>query len=436
MRRFDPLTAVNPIRSDAFADARPALPVPHASIPSIRPVVIAASHNNVATLPDILHRLDQLGLPIIVMNDGSTDSTAQLLQSWEHEATDRVALHDPVNRGKSAALRNGLRKAAELGYTHAVSIDTDGQLFPEDIPKLLDLAIEHPTAMVLGTRDKSAPDYPRLSRIGRWISNLLLGIQTNRKIIDSQCGLRVYPLQLINKLPCRSNHFGFETEVLARAAWAGAPMVETPIQCRYFPGDRRVSHFKPWLDSLRISTLHIKLFIAALNPFPRPHPQLGSAPKHSLIWQFLHWLNPLTAWRQVRHDEAARTRFAAGCAAGVLIANLPIYGGQTILALYVARRFRLHPASTMAGVHVSTPPLGPLLIALGIAVGHWILHGSWPHLASYHLTNGQWKTTLIPMLCEWVIGSIVLGLLMGLVTFVVMDLALRLLPDSPEPEES
>jgi uncharacterized protein (DUF2062 family) len=430
VRRTPPLTAANPIRWDASPDAHAAAPAPLVQI--LRPVVIAATHNNAATLPDILNRLGRLSLPIIVVNDGSTDTTAQLLQHWIDESAGRFALDHPSHLGKSAALRNGFHKALELDFTHAVTIDTDGRLFPEDIPKLLEAASEHPCAFILGARDIASPDYPKLSRIGQWISNLLLAFQTRRTLTDSPCSLRVYPLQLTCKLPCRSGHFGFETEVLARALWAHAPIIETPVRCQHLAAAHHTGD--PWLDSLRLSRLHLKLILIALNPIHRKHAPPGSAPRHSLIWQFLHWLNPLTAWRQVRQCEAARTRFAAGCAAGVFIANLPIYGGQTILALYTARRFRLHPASTMAGVHVSTPPLGPLLIALGIAVGHWILHGSWPSLHSYHMANGQWKTTLFPMLCEWVIGSTVLGLVMGTITFFAMDLVLRLVPDSPDPE--
>jgi uncharacterized protein (DUF2062 family) len=354
-------------------------------------VVIATPRSSANSSPDIARQLTQLNIPIFVAEDHA-----------------------------------GLRKAWEMGHTHALMIGSQGKLFAEDLSKLIDLAATHPTFLILGKRENLTGGFT--DRLGRWLSNLVVGTETNRKITDSQCGLRVYPLNLISNLPCRSRHPGIDIELLVRATWAGAPLVETTVQST---GQRN-----PLLHLMPLALLHLKLLLIATNPFGRANVPPGSVPRHSLIWQFLHWLNPLTAWRQVRRSEAARARFAAGCAAGVFIANLPIYGGQTILALYTAKRFRLHPASTMAGVHISVPPIGPILIALGIAIGHLILHGSWHKLASYHLTPGQWRTTLFPMLCEWVIGSIVLGTLMGLATFFLMDLALRLIPDPPETEQS
>src|SRR5438132_1578934 len=82
------------------------------------------------------------------------------------------------------------------------------------------------------------------------------------------------------------------------------------------------------------------------------------------------------AWRAVRDDPAQRSRFAAGLAVGVFIANLPLYGAQTLLSLYAARRLRLNPLTVVVGSHFSTPPIGPLLVAAAIALGHLLTHGT------------------------------------------------------------
>jgi len=355
-----------------------------------------------------------------------------LLKSWAQDCPDRRLVTHAENLGKAAALRSGFAAALSAGFTHAVAIDTDGQHAPEDIPAMLQKSIENESALILGTRDASSPDYPARSRFGRTISNALILFETGRRIIDSQCGLRIYPLHFVTRVPCHSPHFGFETEIITRAVWAGIPIVELPVQCRYFEAAERVSHFKPILDSLRALRMHAGLIVTALNPFHRRNLPAGAAPPLSLIHQFLRWLNPITAWRQVRHTEGARERFSAGFAIGVFIANLPLYGVQTLLSLYLARRLRLPPAALVAGVHINVPPMGPIMIAFGIAVGHLILHGAWPHWSTYHTPGAKLDQILLPMLIEWAIGSIIVGIVMGAISFVVLDFALRLLVDAPD----
>src|SRR5204862_6398655 len=99
-------------------------------------VVVAPTFNNGRTLADIVARITRVGLPVIVVNDGSTDATADVLASFERSGAIRVVTH-PVHRGKAAALHSGFAAAEARGYTHAITIDTDGQLDPEEIPQLL-----------------------------------------------------------------------------------------------------------------------------------------------------------------------------------------------------------------------------------------------------------------------------------------------------------
>ena len=207
-----------------------------------------------------------------------------------------------------------------------------------------------------------------------------------------------------------------------------------PVKCRYFDAEHRVSHFKPWLDSARAVRMHGRLMLAAANPLPWPGRTTGSAPPRSIGRQFLHWLNPVSAWRQVRGDDAGRTRFAAGFAIGVFIANLPIYGFQTVLSLFVARRFRLHPVSIIAGTNVAIPPINIVLLWGGVALGHFVLHGNFPRFSNYNFSAGHRTQTLFPMLEEWIIGGVILGLLLAGLTFLGLDFFLRWLADSSRPE--
>jgi uncharacterized protein (DUF2062 family) len=392
------------------------------------PVVVAPTFNNGRSLADILSRIATTKVPVIVVDDGSTDSTATILSDWQSKcpATHTVLTH-PQNRGKAAALRTAFQHATQMGFTHAVTIDTDGQLAPEDIPSLLQLAKLSPEALVIGERDAAAADYPARSRWGRRFSNLLIRMESGAIVVDSQCGLRVYPLVLVESIPCVSEYFGFETEIITRATWASVSMVGGPVSCRYLPPGEQVSHFKPWIDSLRSLRMHARLLTAALNPFPHP---AGVGPfatiRRKILWRrFCSWVNPVSAWRAVRSDGASRTRFAAGFATGVFVANLPLYGVQTLLCLFIARRLNLHPLSVVAGSNIAFPPVGPLLIAAAITVGHLLLHGSLPVLAEYNLLHTGVAAVLWPVLLEWLIGGIVLGAILAGLSFFGLDFVLR-----------
>ena len=424
------------------APAVPAAAAPAVACKPFRPVVVAPTYNNATTLATVLAELADLDLPIVVVDDGSTDATAPLLAAWAaRDPAARTVLAHPRNRGKAAALRTAFAHAVAT-HTHAVTIDTDGQLFPADVPPLLDLARDRPNALVLGARNARAAGYPLRSRLGRWASNRLVWIECGQAVADSQCGLRVYPLAFVTVARCGAERFGFETEIITRATWAGLPVAQVPVACRYFPPGQRVSHFRPTVDSLRAMAMHARLIAAASNPLPLGRPiarrsPTGAAPAsgRSLPRRFLRWINPVTAWRQARQGDAGRTRFAAGFAAGVFIGALPLYGLQTVLSLFAARKFRLHPMSVITGSNLSGPPVGVALVAVEVAVGHLLLHGALPDRSSFHLTAGPLAQTLRPLVCEWVIGALVVGTLLAGVAFVAVDMLLRALPDRSDDDD-
>jgi uncharacterized protein (DUF2062 family) len=398
------------------------------------PVVVAPTHNNRNTLEDIIARVRATGLALIVVNDGSTDDTAAVLASprWAGDGGVTVITH-PHNRGKAAALRTAFGAAAAAGFTHAATVDTDGQLEPEQIPGLLALARSSPHALVIGRRDENTAGYPAKNRFGRRLSNLFVWMESGVRVSDSQCGLRVYPLDFVNAARCRSGRYGFETEIITRAGWAGLPVVEAPVRCHYFPKDKAVSHFRPWADTFRAIGMHGRLMLRALSPFTRrrkPAGELsGSARAAAKPWRhFAQWINPVGAWRQLRADDTGRATAAAGLAIGAFIANLPAYGFQTVLSLYAARRLHLHPVAVVAGSQLSTPPVGPVLVAAAIAVGHVLLHGRLPALAEYRAAiaqGGAWRL-LGSFLLEWTLGALIVGFVCACVTFAVANRLFRL----------
>jgi len=240
--------------------------------PAARFAVVAPTYNNALTLLDIIERIDATGFPAIVVNDGSSDATAEILASWarRHEPPAFFCVTHEHNRGKAAALRTGFQRAMELCFTHAVTIDTDGQLDPGQIPDLVAAAEEHLHALIIGTRDDTRPDYPARSWLGRRISNLAIRLASGASVADSQCGFRVYPLEAA-QLPCRARHFGWEAEIITRATWAGYGIVNVPVKCRYFQDDRRVSHLNPWRETARGILLHARLIFTRLLLPARTH---------------------------------------------------------------------------------------------------------------------------------------------------------------------
>lgn len=408
-------------------------PPDHFPPEDFRPAVVAPTFNNASTLIDILDRIRAAvpGVPLLVVNDGSTDATASILADWAARQANATVLTHERNRGKGEALRTGFAACQAAGLTHAVTIDTDGQLDPEQIPELLQKASGSPTALVIGNRDDLAADYPTRSRVGRRVSNLLIRLESGVPVEDSQCGFRVYPLGLIDAVNVRTGRYGFEAEIITRAGWAGCPVVHIPVRCRYLGPADRVSHFRPWLDSFRGVWMHLRLVGRALLPIPyKTWPPKADKPKDDRpLWRrLMTWISPIEAYRQLRRDRVGRTELSTGLAVGAFIANLPLYPVQTLFSVYAAKKLHLHPLAVVLGSQLSTPPIGPLLVIGGIIVGHIILHGSWPTPESYHFTldfNG-FHHLFRSMFFEWLLGGVILGLVAGVLTFGIATLVIRL----------
>jgi uncharacterized protein (DUF2062 family) len=367
------------------------------------PVVVAPTFNNSVTLAEILGQIEQLQLPVIVINDGSTDRTSAVLERFPS----MMVITHSINLGKAAALAAGFQAGACRGFTHVLTIDTDGQHDPAEIPRLLELARQSPGAVVLGSRDYRITGYPLRNRLGRTISNALVWLESGLRVADTQCGLRVYPLEVLSRVRCAASRYGYETEILTRAAWLNIPVVQTKVHCRYSEIPGLVSHFDPLADSLRAAAMHVKLTLEALPRWPR---RLASA------------CDPLAAWRRLRTTPAARNEFAGGLALGVFFACLPLYGVQGVLSFFTARVLRLNRLSAVAGSQLSTPPLSAVLIAASLACGHFLLHGSWPDAASISAVHGSiWSLALLrAILLDWIVGGMLVGAVLSAATYLAV----------------
>jgi len=218
--------------------------------------VIIPTYNNHTSLQTTIEGVLKLTNNLIVVNDSSTDSTAHILKSFQKVEQ----IHIPENKGKGNALRQGFDLAYKLGYDYAITIDSDGQHFPEDIPVFIEAleASERKDLLLIGSRNMSQEGVPKKSSFGNKFSNFWFWVETGIKLEDTQSGFRLYPLFAMKDLSFVTNKFEFEIEAIVISAWEGIEVRNIPIQIHYELYDR-VSHFRPFRDFTRISILNTYL---------------------------------------------------------------------------------------------------------------------------------------------------------------------------------
>jgi glycosyltransferase involved in cell wall biosynthesis len=193
---------------------------------------------------------------VLVIDDGSADGTAAAAEGAGAEV-----LRLPANAGKGVALQAGIRALAASGVGRALTLDADGQHLPDEIPTLLAASDADPRAIVVGVRKKTGQPIARANRFGNWIADRLLKLIAGRPLPDTQSGFRVYPVESTLRLASEGRRYEFETEVLLRAARAGLPVVGVPVRVYYPPIAERVSHYRPWRDTLRVIGIVVRLLV-------------------------------------------------------------------------------------------------------------------------------------------------------------------------------
>jgi len=372
--------------------------------------VLIPTYNNAKTLKPLLEELLPFGLAIIVINDGSTDETENVLSQFA--GLNRLTVSP--NRGKGFALRRGFKEAVDRGFSHAISIDSDGQHYTKDLTVFIEGMKKNPGALIIGARNMDQSAVPTKSSFGNRFSNFWYKVETGIHLSDTQSGYRLYPLSELQKIRFLTNRFEFEIEVIVRAAWNGISVMNLPISVYYPPPDKRISHFRPFTDFTRISILNTVLVCIAL---------FYIKPRDLFRRLFLQ-----NQWKEVFIDELfdpAQTemRKSVSVGFGIFMGILPIWGFQLVTAIFLAVLFRLNKGLVIVSAHISVLPMIPLIIYCSYRFGAiWVADAGVP----ISMTKSMSLSAIRYNFKQYLVGSISLavitGIFAGLITYAILKI--------------
>lgn len=373
--------------------------------------VLIPTYNNEKTLEKIIRDTLEFTDKIIVVNDGATDSTREILEAFSGLIT--IVTH-AVNQGKGMALRNGFKKAVELDYEYAITIDSDGQHFPSDLENFLNKISEHPGSLIIGARNMNSENVPGKSSFGNKFSNFWFRVETGIKLPDTQSGYRLYPVKKLEKMKFFSPRFEFEIEVIVKAAWRGIPVISMPVKIFYAKGDERVSHFRPAKDFTRISILNTYLVILAFSWYKPLRFFRGLTPANFRAFIQRHFFNK---------DESILKK-SLSVSIGIFFGIVPIWGYQLVAAITASYLFKLNKAIVILTANISIPPLLPFILIASVKTGE-LFTGEQTDLSLRSISLKTLKLNLYTYLTGACILAVLFSLFMGLATFITLSLIRR-----------
>ena len=375
----------------------------------MKPCVIIPCFNHPATVAEVA-RAAQAHAPVLVVDDGSTVPLPELPGC--------TVLRLERNNGKGAALRAGLQRAAADGFTHAITMDADGQHAAEDLPKFIEAARLHPAALIVGVRDFFAAGCPTHRRRSNAVSTFWFRVETGVRLPDTQCGFRCYPLAMALRLAVRSGRYAFELEFMVRASWVRTAIVPVPVACSYRPEQIRRSHFRPVRDLAHITLMNIGLVLQSWF-VPRALRVAWSFGRRKTLRETIGEF-----FAEHAHEPA---RVAGAVGLGLFFGIAPIWGYQMVVAAAAAHLLRLNKAITLLASNISIPPMVPLILYGGMALGHLLLTGQ--RLEAGFSPQQMTRANALEYLWQWLVGSLALAVIVAalgtITTYIIARLVRR-----------
>ncbi len=388
---------------------------------SYRCCVVLPTYNNPKTLQKVIDGILIYTTDIIVVNDGSTDATTTILGQYPQI----VQLHLPKNQGKGNALKTGFKHAVSLGFEYAITLDTDGQHFPYDIPNFieaLDTAVNK-NILIIGDRNMNEADVLARSAKGNRVSTFWMKAATGLQLRDSQSGFRLYHIKEMEgiRFMKSTKKFEFEIEAIVKSYWYGIEIIHVPIHVLYDMKER-VSHFRPFMDIARMVILYIWFLIVRLF-YIMPRDVFRKLKKKGVKRFFVEDF--------LRHQDSPKKK-AFSIALGVFIGLSPLWGFHTIIVIFLAIMFNLNKVIAFAFSNISLPPFIPFVLLLSLQTGNWVLGID----TDYDLDSIMDNFDMVQHLKSYLIGSITLSTasalifgVFGYLLFSVLDRKTSLVHD-------
>jgi glycosyltransferase involved in cell wall biosynthesis len=380
------------------------------SFNAYRVCVIIPTYNNAATLQQVIQDVSVYTNNIIVVNDGSSDNTPDILSQFPSV---HLITYQP-NAGKGWALRQGFDAAVKLNYQYVITIDSDGQHFAYDLPAFINQLMVDQNAVIIGARNMNQSTVPGGSNFGNKFSNFWFKVETGITAPDTQSGYRLYPLEPIKKMHFFSKKYEFEIEVLVRLAWSGVKVVSVPVTVYYAPKEARVSHFRPYKDFFRISVLNTLLvLIAFLYVKPRDFFKSIFVKRN---------LKRVLKDQLINSDHSAVVK-SVSVAFGVFMGIVPIWGFQLLVAISLAILFKLNKVLVIIAANISIPPMIPFIIFGSYKAGAaWMGKNAVELQYSRSLSLDIIKRNLQQYIYGSITLAVVAGLFFGLLTLVLLKI--------------
>ena len=376
---------------------------------SLKCCVIIPTYNNCKTLQKVIEGVLVYTENVIVVNDGSTDSTSEILAKFPQIQLINIS----KNKGKGNALREGFSRANSLGYDFAITIDSDGQHFPDDLPVFIEALQNAPNKEVLliGSRNMTQAGVPKKSSFGNKFSNFWFWVETGIRLQDTQSGFRLYPLFAMRNLKFHTHKFEFEIEAIVKAAWNDIEVKNIPIQVHY-EMENRVSHFRPFKDFTRISILNT-WFVLVTFLYIKPRNLFRKLKKKG----FKRFL-----MEDLLGSEDSPEKKALSIALGVFIGLSPIWGFHTLVVIFLALLLNLNKVIAFAFSNVSLPPFIPLILYFSLKFGSWLLGENFV----LSMSEIEPSLELMKYLKSYIVGSLALSvtaaITCGLLGYVFLSL--------------
>lgn len=369
--------------------------------------IIIPTYNNATTLERVLNEVLQFSTDVLVVNDGCTDGTKEILANIEGI----IVLENEVNLGKGKALLLGFSKASELGYDYAITMDSDGQHYADDLPLFLNAIAEDPTKVYMGARNMDQESVPGKSSFGNKFSNFWFWAETGIKLPDTQTGFRAYPLEPISKMNLVTSKYELEIEIIVRLAWKGRGFESIPVKVLY-DAEERVSHFRPFTDFFRISVLNTVLVIFTIfYHFPKRRIKKFSIKKV---------LNELK--NELFKKGESKVSKASSIGLGLFMGIIPLWGFQIIIGLFLSTLLKLNRVLVVGVSHISIPPFIPIIIY----VSYWFGAPFVENEVALEINDSLLLEDIYLHFKQYVIGSVLFavssGVLGGVVSFVIISL--------------